>query len=189
MLLDFLWTFFAWFIFMYVICIGVMYFIIKDLMKLKKTKEEEEDTFYDTFSQASFVEDFCDVISGTSSGADRYEEAVLLKRMPYPEDLMEKFLDSCLEDIGFISMENVQWVSGAMAPENEVHTDKKEEEQVRNEALLHVENEVLHATHEALDVEKKMQCVTDEESPKEKICFKKFLKNLFWCCCSSGIKD
>lgn len=74
----------------------------KGFEEIKKEKEErlleKEDIFYDTISEASFDEDFYDAVSGTSSGVDGYEDAISFQRMSYPEDLMVKFLDPCLED-------------------------------------------------------------------------------------------
>lgn len=47
---------------------------------------------------------------------------------------MQKILDSCLEDLAFILIENVQWISEATAPENEVQAVENEEEYVIDEA-------------------------------------------------------
>lgn len=67
---NFLLTFYAWFIFMYVICIIMMYFIFKDRKKLRREREEQ-DIYYDALSQASFVEDLYYAVS--SSGTNSYE--------------------------------------------------------------------------------------------------------------------
>lgn len=160
MLLDFFFTFLVWFIGMYAVCLLMIYFIFKDLLKLKKEREEQ-DIYFDAISQASFGEDFYDAAS--SSGASSYGtgrgcETEPGMRTSYPEDLMEEFLESCLEEIDFVCIEYWQWVSATLAPDNE--------EQV-------VEDE---ATHEV-------------KPPQKKISFKKRLKNFFCCCCISGEKD
>lgn len=80
-------------------------------MKLRREKEER-GIYYDTFSQASFVGDFYNTVS--SSGANSYEtvsgcETIEPKmRRAYPEDLMDKFIHSCLAEIGCIQKEKVQ---------------------------------------------------------------------------------
>ena len=149
--------------------------------------DEDQDFFYDAKSTHSHL--LFGAISEVGSGVNIYESAtedsvyedcecfIHKPKVKYSEKHLEKFLNDCLDESGFIRFENLHWIIRPLA-----HPEASEQQPQNCKNVKQPESE---------DNDELPPRTESKEQPrKDKGTFKKRLKKLF-CCCSfcCGRKD
>ena len=109
------------------IWLGSVMFVDYVTKFMMKFPAEDEDFFYD--AESTHSQFFFDAISEVGSDVSDYETAtedsviedfecciIYKPKVKYCEEHMEKFLNDCLDESGFIRFENVRWIIGPLAP-------------------------------------------------------------------------
>ena len=110
------------------------------------------------------------------------EQCICKPNVKYYKDRMEKFLNYCLDELGFIRFENICWIIASLP-----HPEASKLQPQSWEKPELVEN--VEQSKQTDNDEPPQETESKEQPQKGKGSFKKMLKKLIFYCCCCGKKD